>query len=231
MKRMVYVLALAAVAGCAGMRGGARESPPAAQVSDADFGRLGPDQMAPVDQARQFLASARDEQGRAKLRQQQTMHEADLATADQAAAASDAQRAAAQAKMANDSREPAALEQARQLQEQAQLHKSEADAHAEYAAKLAEARQAAVKAADDQVALGEAKVEWSKLQALQLASVPAAGKYDAGKFQTRVNEAQKSFDEALKKARELEGQATASQQRWEDLQKQIQARGGAVQTG
>jgi chromosome segregation ATPase len=231
MKRILYVLALAAVAGCAGMRGGARQNAPVAQVSDADFGRLAPGQMAPVDQARQFLASAKDEQGRAKLRQQDTMHEADLAKADQAAAASDAQRAEAQAKIANDSREPALLEQARQLREQAQQHKSAADAHADYAKRLAEARQASVKAADQQVALGEAKVEWAKLQALQQANIPAAGKYDAGQFQTRVNEAQKSFDVALQKARELEGQATASQQRWEELQKQIQARGGAVQTG
>jgi chromosome segregation ATPase len=231
MKRIVYVLALAAVAGCASMRGGARQNAPVAQVSDADFGRLAPGQMAPVDQARQFLASAKDEQGRAKLRQQDTMHEADLAKADQAAAASDAQRAEAQAKIANDSREPALLEQARQLREQAQQHKSAADAHADYAKRLAEARQASVQAADQQVALGEAKVEWAKLQALQQANIPAAGKYDAGQFQTRVNEAQKSFDVALQKARELEGQATASQQRWEELQKQIQARGGAVQTG
>ncbi|HEX9291719.1 MAG TPA: hypothetical protein VF904_19550 [Anaeromyxobacteraceae bacterium] len=231
MKRMVYVLALAAVAGCAGMRGGARESAPAAQVSDADFGRLPQDQMAPVNEARQFLASARDEQGRAKLRLQEATHEADMAKADQQAAAADAQRAAAHAKVANDSREPAQLEQARQLQEQAQLHKSEADAHAQYAAKLAEARQAAVKAADDQVALGEARVDWSKLQAMQLANVPAAGKYDAGRFQTRVNDAQNRFDQDLQKARQLEGQATASQQRWQDLQKQMQARGSAIQTG
>ncbi len=231
MKRIVYVLALAAVAGCAGMRGGARESAPAGQVSDADFGRLPQDQMSPVNEARQFVASARDEQGRAKLRLQEANQEAEMAKADQQAAAADAQRAAAHAKVANESREPAQLEQARQLQEQAQLHKSEADAHAEYAAKLAEARQAAVKAADDQVALGEAKVDWSKLQALQLANVPAAGKYDAGRFQSRVNDAQKRFDQDLQKARQLEGQATASQQRWQDLQKQLQARGGAVQTG
>jgi hypothetical protein len=43
MKRIVYALALAAMVGCAGMWGGAREkSAPAVQVSQADFSRLTP---------------------------------------------------------------------------------------------------------------------------------------------------------------------------------------------
>ena len=231
MKRIAYALSLAAMAGCAFMRGGAHESAPPAQVSDADFSRLAPDEMGPVNEAREFLASAKEEQGRAKLRQQDTVHEADLAKADQQAAYSDEQRAVAQAKMANDSREPAQLEQARQFQEQARLHKSEAEAHAQYAAKLAEARKADVQSADDQVALGEAKLEWAKLQAMQQANVPAAGKYDPTGFQARVDNAKKKCDLSLQKASDLEGQASALRQLWQDLQQQLQAHGNASETG
>ncbi len=172
---MTYALALAAMAGCAGMWGGAGESAPAAQVSRADFSRLTPDEMGPVNEAREFLASAREEQGRAKLRQQDTMHEADLAKADQQAADSDEQRALTQAKMANDSRDLAQLEQARDFQERARLHKSEAEAHAQYAAKLAEARKADVQSANDQVALGEAKARVVE------AAGPAAGQRARGR--------------------------------------------------
>ena len=117
MKRIACAFSLAAMAGCAFMRGGAHESapPPPVQVSEADFSRLAPDDMGPVNEAREFLATAREEQGRAKLRQQETMHEADLAKANQQAADSDEKRAATQAMIANDSREPAQVEQARQF--------------------------------------------------------------------------------------------------------------------
>jgi hypothetical protein len=231
MKRIAYAFSLAAMAGCAFMRGGAHESAPPAQVSEADFSRLAPDEMGPVNEAREYLASAREEQGRAKLRQQDTMHEADLAKADQQAAYSDEQRAVTQAKMANDSREPAQLEQARQFQELARLHKSEAEAHAQYAAKLAEARKADVQSAEDQVALGEAKLEWAKLQAMQQANVPAAGKYDPTGFQARVDNAKKKCDHSLQTASDLEGQASSLKQLWQDLQQQLQAHGNATETG
>ena len=47
-----------------------------------------------------------------------------------------------------------------------------------------------------------------------------------------MSDAQKTFDKSLQHARDLQGQATASQQRWQDAQRQLQARGGgAVQTG
>jgi hypothetical protein len=78
-------------------------------------------------------------------------------------------------------------------------------------------------AADKQVALGEARVELAKLQALQQAQVPAAGKYDLAKFQQRVDRAQKDFDAALQKTRDEEAQATAAQRTFEDAQHEAQA--------
>ncbi len=192
-------------------------------VSDADFGRLQAGQTGPVDEARQFLASARDESARAKLRLQQMQQEDDLAKADQQVADADAKRAEAQVRLANENREPAALESARKMTESAKIRHQAADARLDYANQLAAARQASVKAAERQVALGEARVEWAKLQALQQAGVPAATKYDAGGFQTRLNDAQKDFDTSMQKARELETQSTAAQQRWQDLQRQVQS--------
>jgi hypothetical protein len=217
-----------ALGACAGHRAGEGDGP---RVADADLGRLAPEQMQPVDDARRYLASARDELARAKLRQQYTSHEGELAKADQQAAGAEAQRAVAEARIAEASREPAQVQHAQQLQEQARLAKAAADARADWAAKMGTARQASVQAAEQQVRLGDARLEQAKLAALQSAKIPAAGKYDAAKFQEQVQGAQRAFDDALRKARDLEGQATASQQRWQDLQRQMQARGAPVPTG
>ncbi len=229
MKRTLVALLVLAAA-CAGARG-AKESTASEQISDQDLGRLDPSQTQPVERARQFRGSARDEQARASLRLQQAQHEIDVAKADQAAADADAKRAEVEQKTANESRDPADVERARQGQEQAQLHRSMADAHVEYAKKLVDARKASVDAAEKQVRLGDARLEWAKLQALRQAGVPAASKYDASKYQSQVNDAQKSFDDSMQKARDLDAQAAASQRRWEDLQRQLQARTGAPRTG
>jgi hypothetical protein len=226
MTRTIAVTALAlAVTGCAstGSQG--------QKVAEADVGRLGPSQMALVDEARQYVASARDELNRSKLRLQDSQHELVRAEADQQAAGAVATRAEVENKLASESRDPAQLERARRLQEQAQLQKAAADAHVDYAKRLNQANEASLDAANQQVQLAEARLEWSKLQAMQQASIPAASKYEAGKFQSHANDSQKSFDGALKRARELHGQADASQQRWRDAQRRLQARGGAIQTG
>ncbi len=225
--RTMVVAALAAIAAC-----GAHGAAGGPLVADADLGRLGQGQMGPVDEARRFVSSARDELARAKLRQQETAHEVDLAKADQQVAAADAKRAEVETKAADQSREPAQLERARQLGELSKLHKTASDAHLAYANQVTEANGASVDAANKQVDLANARLELAKLQALQAAGVPAASKYDLGKFQGRVADAQKRFDDALKHARDLHSRATASQQRWQDAQRQMQARGGgAIQTG
>jgi colicin import membrane protein len=227
--RRLTVFAVLGLCACAGTGKGSS----APTVSDADFGRLQPGQTGPVDEARRFLASARDEQARAKLRLQEVQHQDDLAKADATAARAAAARAAAQAKAADDSRDPAQLEQARALKEQADAEKRAADARDTYAKQLKDARQASVDAASAQVDLGDARVELAKVQALQQAGIPAASRYDAGKFQARVDDARKSFQAALQKARDAESKALASQQAWSDAQRQAQAipTGAAAPTG
>jgi colicin import membrane protein len=222
----IIALAFAAVLGC--MHGGQTKS---STVSDADVGRLGPEQEGLVNQARQALNVARDALSRTSLRLQQARNEEGTAKADQQAAEADQKVADAQQKVANDSRAPEALEKARQLQARAKAHKQVADLHAEYAHKLIEEREAEVQAAERQVKVAEARVEWSKLQALEQAGNPAATKYEAGRFQTAVNDAQGELDQATQKARSLEAQATAARQRWEDSQRRVQAEGSTDQTG
>jgi colicin import membrane protein len=227
----ILTLAFAAVMGC--MHGGAQSEAKSSTVSEADVGRLGPEQEALVDQARQALANAGDALSRTNLRLQEAQNEEGTAKADQHAAESDQKVADAQQKVANDSRAPDALEKARQLQEQAKAHKLAADAHLEYANKLIDQRKAEMQAAEQQVKVAQARVEWSKLQALEQAKNPAATKYDPGRFQTEVSDAQGNLDKAVQKAHDLEAQATAARQRWEDSQRRLQAQdeGSGNQTG
>jgi colicin import membrane protein len=224
----IVLLAFAAIMGC--MHGGAQSEARSSTVSDADIGRLGPEQEALVDQARQAQSIAKDALSRTSLRLQQAQNEEGVAKADQELAEADQRVADAQQKVANDSRAPDELEKARQLQEQAKTHKQVADLHREYAKKLIAQRKAEVQEAEQQVKVAEARVDWSKLQALEQAGNPAASKYDAGRFQTAVNDAQGDLDQTARKARELEVQATMARQRWEDYQQRLEARGSS-QTG
>ncbi|WP_248353252.1 hypothetical protein [Anaeromyxobacter oryzae] len=200
-------------------------------MSEADVGRLGPEQEALVHQARLALGVANDSLSRTRLRLQQAQNEEGAAKADQQAAAADQKVADAQQKLANESRAPDELEKARQLQEQARVHKQVADLHAEYASKHIDQRKAEVEAAERQVKVAEARVEWSKLQALEQAQNPAATKYDAGRFQTAVNDAQGEFAAATQNAKSREVQATTARQQWEESQRRLEASGSSEQTG
>jgi hypothetical protein len=220
------ILPLAAVLGC--LHGGAQG---AATVSDADAGRLGPDQVGPVTRARQELDAARDALARTSLGLQQARNEEGIAKADLQAAEADQKVADSQRKVASDSRAPDALEQARVLQERATAHRQEADLHLEYARNLVAERQAKAQAAERQVKVAQARVEWSKLQALEQAGNPAATKYDAGRFQTAVNDAQGEADAAANDARALEAQASAARRRWEDSRLQVPPADRGTETG
>lgn len=225
----IIPVALAAVMGC--VHGGAKSETGSATVSAEDAGRLGPEQVGLVDEARQALDGARDALSRTSLRLQEAQNEEGAAKADRQAAEADQKVADAQQKMADDSRAPEALERARLLQEQAKARKQVADLHLEYASKLIDERKAELQAAEAQVKVAQARVEWSKLQALEQARNPASTKYDSGRFQTAVNDAQGDLDEAVQKAQNLEVQATAARQRWEDTRRRLQADGSLDQAG
>lgn len=99
------VLAVALAATTAACRSAPRTPPPpapVATVSDADLGRLAPEQMGPVQAGRAALGEARDAVARAQLRLQDSRHEEGWANAERAQAEGDRLRAAAELSAARE---------------------------------------------------------------------------------------------------------------------------------
>ncbi len=233
MPRAHWLLAAALLAsGCSMFQDGKAEFQP---VSEADFGRLGPDQLGPVTAARDQVFAARDEVARAKLRLQQAENEVELARADQAMVKAAMQRAKAEGRIARKSNAPEAKAKAQEAAAQAELQARSARAHLAYANELGRARQAEVEAAEQLVRVREAELEQAKLQALSQAGIPAATKYDASLFATRVAEARKDHLEAESKARVRVADARKGENTWRTLHAQyeerVQGQGPATATG
>jgi hypothetical protein len=204
---------LAIATGCAGNAAPKK----AFAVSDADYGRLAAGQTTPVDEARAQLALASDELGRAKLAVVNLQHEGDLARSDQASASADASRAAAQTKIGKDSNEPGQIQQARDDTKAAQQNKAVADARVAYSKKLVDSQSAQIVAAERKVDLMTEKVNVAKLQALDDAAIPAAGKYDRATAMQRVAEAQRAYDGARSKAAAEAHETANAKARWQQL--------------
>ncbi|ACL63584.1 conserved hypothetical protein [Anaeromyxobacter dehalogenans 2CP-1] len=193
-------------------------------VSDADFGRLGPDQLGPVGPARADAAAAHDAVARAKLRLQEAKREQGYAEADRTAAEADLQRAATEAKGANSAGDTAWKARAQALADTAGLRRQAADAHLVFAKRLAEARQADVDAAEAHADAAQARLEQAKLQALARAGIPAAGKYDARRFDAHLAKAVAAEREAQARAGETGRAAVAAEDGWRALQRRWEAR-------
>jgi hypothetical protein len=232
MPRALWLLAAALLAGgCSMFQDRKAEFRP---VSDADYGRLAPDQLGPVTAARDQLFAARDEVARAKLRLQQAENEAELARADQAMVRAAVQRAKAEGKAARESNAPEAKAKAQEAAAQAELQARSARAHLAYANELGRARQAELDAAERLVKVREAELEQAKLQALSQAGIPAATKYDASLFAARVAEERKEHLEAQSEARVRFADAQKGENTWRTLHAQYEERvqgQGATATG
>jgi hypothetical protein len=205
-------LLLTIAAGCAG--NAARKT---STVSDSDYGRLASGQTRPVEEARAQLALAQDELGRARLSVVNDQHEGELARSDQATASAEASRAAAQTKIGKDSNEPGQMQQARDDTKAAATSKDAADARLAYSKKLATAQAAQVSAAQRKVDLMTEKVNVAKLQSLDDAAIPAAGKYDRATAMQRVVDAQRALDEATSRAAAAAAETTTAKDRWQKL--------------
>jgi hypothetical protein len=216
-------LALAVLLAC---RSGGSRGPQFQPVADADFGRLSPEQIAPVTTARADAAAARDAVSRAQLRLQDARHEADFARADQTAARADLERAAAQGRASRESGDPNELARATELGAAAQLRQQSADAHAEYASRIVEARNADLVAAQAEQSRAEAALERAKLAALEQARIPAAQKYDPAKFDAHVARATRDAEAARTRASQSERAAQQALANWRTLQQRWQARAG-----
>lgn len=207
---------LTAAAGCAGTS--AVSKAPPSTVSDSDYGRLAAGQTRPVDEARAQLALAQDELGRAKLSVVNDQHLGDLARSDQAVASAEAGRAAAETKIGKESNEPGQMQQARDATQVAETSRQAADARLAYSKLLATSQAAHVTALERKVDLMAEKVNVAKLQALDDAAVPAAGKYDRATAMQHVVDAQRAFDAASSKAASAASESAAAKERWQKLE-------------
>jgi hypothetical protein len=202
----------------------------APQVSGADLGRLTPEQMGPIREARDHEQAVRQRLDRARLEQSRAQHALEAARADQADADADAKRASAASGAARDSQAPAAVARAQALGERARLHRAAADAHVEWATRLEEAWDAEVKTRQRELELAQARVDQSQLTALKQAGVPAAVKYDAGKFETRVHDASVAHEQARAMVAPAREQAENSRLAYEAARRQYQERTAAAGT-
>jgi len=223
MPRALWLLAAASLlaSGCSMFQDKKAEFRP---VSDADFGRLSPDQLGPVEGAREKLSIARDEAARAKLRLQQAENEAELARADQAMVKAAMQRAQAEQNVARRSNAPEAKARAQEAAAQAELQARSSRAHLSYANNLGAARRAELDAAEALVKVREAELEAAKLDALSQAGIPAATKYDASLFAARVAEVRKEYLEAQSEAKVRMAEAKQGENTWRTLHAQYQER-------
>jgi hypothetical protein len=223
MRHNIVLVALAAVStltGCSMFQRGPRFQP----VSEADFGRLSPAQMGPVDSARGELFSAHDAVARAKLRLQEVQQEPARARADETAARAELQRAGAELDAAASSADPGAKARAKELDAAARLRAQAARAHTGFAQRQVDARQAEVDMGEARVEVAEAELERAKLTALRQARIAAATKYDAAPFDAHVAQAEKGFQDARARAAEAARRSDQSRFAWSTLTQQYQAR-------
>lgn len=193
-----FTLLVASLSSCATTAVATRSS----TVSDSDFARLAPSQTEHVDEARAQLAAANDELGRAKLGVVNGQHEGAFARSDQVAASAEQSRAATETKVGQDSNEPAQLRLASDDTKAAQRGKDTADARLAYSKKLDVSLAAQVTAAQRKVDLMTARVNLAKLEALEHAEIPAAGKYDRDMALASVTQAQRAYTAAAATAAE-----------------------------
>jgi hypothetical protein len=205
--------------------------PPIATVTDADLGRLAPEQMGPIQAARATLDEARDAVARARLRLQNSRHEQEWANAEKVAAEGDRLLAAAEQSTARETGDQRQSELASERSDAAALRGQAAAARLDYAAKLLQAREAEVRTAEARVRRAEWEVERGKLTALQRAGLPAASKYDPAPIERRIAEAVKAEDGARAKSRDLGATARTAYEQWRSLSEKYEARARSIPTG
>jgi hypothetical protein len=225
MKKLAMLAGASLALACASSQ---KTEAPKAEVLDADYGRLAPNQTAVVEAARRSEMAARDDLARAQVRLRAAEHEMELAQADAPAVEADRKRAEAEAKMATESREPIAVDRASGAKQAADLHERAAKAHTDYAGKLKEACAAEATAAQTRLDASTARVDQAKLRAMQSAGVPAAQKYDPMSFDKAVNDATEKQAGAEAEALQKRQQAVTAERQWDDLQRQLRAKTSAM---
>jgi hypothetical protein len=218
----VLALCTAAALGCSSAP--TRDQKLPATVSQADVGRLSPEQMGPVQSARSDLDAARDAVSRARLRLQDARHEEWYARADRAQAEADRQRGEVLQRTAQEEGDGRQAARARELVDAATLHAQAADARLEYARRLVAAREAGIQVYEARAAQAEWEVERAKLAALREAQIPAATKYDPAPLDRRASDLARAEGASVARSRELDRQATSAFDRWRSLVDRYEAK-------
>jgi IgA-specific serine endopeptidase len=198
MKTKATIIVALMFTGC----GGAPRVPD--KLLDAESGKLGPAAAAQLSAGRQELEQSRAEAVRAGDAIVQARQEVQLAESEQ-------------------KKTEVELERAKKAFEDAQVRKEAADARRAYATKLVDAREAAEEAAKSRVDLADAKLEDTKVEAIKQVNAPAGEQFQRSEFTDRVAKSQRKVDDAERKARELQQDATERQRRWEELARKAPA--------
>jgi hypothetical protein len=165
------------------------------KVRDEDFARLDAGQLKEVSQE---LGAAQDELAGAKAKITGARKELEVSKDELATAEKERDKRVEEAKAA-------------------EARFRAAQAHADHAEKVIDAREADEAAATRRVELARAKVELVKFQALEQSKAPALAEYDRGAFYERVGKTQREFDAARKDALEAEQKAQKAEREWQEL--------------
>lgn len=168
------------------------------KLLDAEKAKLGPEASAQLSAARQELEQSRAEVVRAKDAIVQARQEVELAEVEQ-------------------KKTEVELERAKKAWQDAEARKDAADARRAYAVKLVDAREASEDAVQSRVELADAKLEDTKVVVIQQVDARAGKELERSDFAERVIRSQQKADDAERKARELQQDATERQRRWEEL--------------
>lgn len=198
MKTQSFVVVALVLAGC----GGAPRVPD--KVLDAEAAKLDPAASAQLSTAREELEQSRAGVARATDAVGQAQQEAKLAESEQ-------------------KKVEVEVEVAKKALADAELRRKAADARRAYADKLVNARVAAEDAAKAHVELADAKLEHSKVVAIQQVNARAGEQFRRSDFTERLADSQRKVEDADRKARALEQEATERQHRWEDLARKAPA--------
>ena len=179
-------------------------------VSSADMGRLSPQQLHPVDEAQAQFFRAQQARNRAALQLQDAKNQVAVTEPRVQAADADIKAAEAHLDAAKQSGDPRSIGAAQHELDVARLEKQAREANIDYLNHEVSYRDAALTLSSRQVDLADARLQQSKLLALQQAHNPAANKYSSAAFQGLVENRQGAVQDAengLSQARQAMNQS------------------------
>lgn len=219
MRMRVFVVGagLAFVGACA--HGSARSD----TVSDDVLARVPPDRMAEVNQARLDVNKAKDTLARENLRLSQSQKYVDVASNEVKIAEDQLNRDKSAEDAASYARNGQAASQSQSTMGLARQREQVAQAHVKSANDLVAYAQERVNAAQKAVDLANARLEESKLKAVQASGDPAAKDIDGDAIARRVQDSRVALVQERTKVEQAKTNAAASRSSWVALRDQLPA--------